>query len=289
MRLLDVTTKQAKRAEPVHLFVLGDVHVGNRNADLDHFKRDVEAIRKTPNAYVILMGDLVDAIAISDKRFDRREIDPQFHGWIDQLPQAEVRWICDALKPIKDRILCVLTGNHEETVRDVTTRVGVAYDPHYEICKYLGAKSLDYCGFVRWKIVAKDNGKASAASSGGHGDTITIYATHGHGSGQTAGSHALAITRLMDGFEADLTFFAHRHQRFVWQRVRLAIARRGKLGMIERKTVGCMPGSYLKTATPGHPGYAARKGLHPTPIGCMQFTIRKLYEAEPQIDAITRA
>jgi UDP-2,3-diacylglucosamine pyrophosphatase LpxH len=286
MRLLDVKTRQPKRSEPVHLFVLGDVHVGNRNADLDHFLRDVDAIRKTPNAYCILMGDLVDAIAISDKRFDRREVDPQFHGWLDQLPQREVRWICDALKPIKDRILCILTGNHEETVRDVTTRVGVAYDPHYEICKYLGARSLDYCGFVRWKISASDNDNKSRGTV--NNDVITIYATHGHGSGQTPGSHAQAITRLMDGFEADLTFFAHRHQRFVWQRVRLAAARRGTLALVERKTTGAMPGSYLKTATPGHPGYAARKGLHPTPIGCLEFVIRRLW-AEPTIEAITRA
>lgn len=286
MRLLDVKTRQPKRSDAAHLFLMGDVHVGNRNADLGHWQRDIAKVRKTPNAHVLLMGDLVDAIFPSDKRFDEREVDPQFRDRLDNLPEAEVDWLVESLWPIKDRILAILTGNHEEKVRDVTGRIGVRYDPHYEICRRLDGKSLDYCGFLRWKIVSANLSKRNVEN--GWGDTVTIFANHGFGSGQTPGSHAQALTRLMDGYEADICVLAHRHQRFVWQRERLTVTRRGQLGLVVRHPIGIMPGSYLKSATPGHPGYAVRKGLHAAPIGCVELAIRAESGAE-SIKAIIEA
>ena len=45
---------------PITLFTIGDVHFGSIYCDTDRFIRDIKAIRETPNAYIVLMSNLID-------------------------------------------------------------------------------------------------------------------------------------------------------------------------------------------------------------------------------------
>lgn len=45
---------------PITIFTIGDVHYGSVYCDTDRFMRDITMIRETPNAYMVLMSNLID-------------------------------------------------------------------------------------------------------------------------------------------------------------------------------------------------------------------------------------
>ena len=269
MQTLEVRRTIPSRYTETRIYVMGDVHVGSRQAALDHFKRDIDLVRQDRNSLVLFMGDMVDAIATSDKRFDAREVDPQFRKHLDRLPMAETEWVCDALKPVKKQIIGFLTGNHEEKVRRETSKMGTLYDPHYEMCRYLEAPSLDYCGWLRLHLHAKDAKDDIARTN-----VYSIYANHGYGSGRTAGGHVNALDQMLDACDADIALMGHRHQLQTLNKVRLTLTQRGHVQVRDRHMIAALTGSYLRIGAEGPASYAARAGYKPVPIGCVLIRLK---------------
>jgi len=44
------------------IHIISDVHLGNAHVNVERFRQEIEAIRHTPNSYILFMGDLVDGI-----------------------------------------------------------------------------------------------------------------------------------------------------------------------------------------------------------------------------------
>jgi hypothetical protein len=123
------------------LFDLGDLHVGSVSFHEDAFLQVREQILQEKNSFVVLGGDLIEAIAVDDKRFDIDTVDPELTK-IDK----QVDKVVEILKPLKDRAIVSLQGNHEfKLIRntDITNR----------ICKELGIPN----GTFSCKISYKDD------------------------------------------------------------------------------------------------------------------------------------
>jgi hypothetical protein len=103
------------------LYVLGDLHAGTSLFHESAFKKVIASIRRDKDARVVLMGDLIEAIAVDDKRFQYNTHDPSL-----PTPQMQWEYIGDLLRPIADRIAAVLAGNHEYKLKkyaDITQMI----------------------------------------------------------------------------------------------------------------------------------------------------------------------
>ena len=255
--------------EPVHLYAFGDIHVGSAHCHMKRLLRDLKVIENDPRGRWIFMGDGPEAITLTDKRFDMDDVHPEFQNpdALLNLPRAETEWLIEAMLPIKDKGLALLTGNHEETVADRTARQGTKYDPHYEMCQALDLPSLDFCGFLRWRFCqTKKGGRATR--------TITVFAHHGRGAGRRPGASANNLDDAMSFIDADLLLMGHDHKSFALPRVSLSVPRTGAPKVVERIQKGARTGTYLGVINNlGKAGYGEKANYQPLLLGMRKIII----------------
>jgi hypothetical protein len=108
------------------LYVLGDLHAGTVMFHESAFVKAIGSIKRDPNARVILQGDMVEAIAVDDKRFQYDSHDPE-----KATPRMQEEYLIKVLAPIKDKIVAILMGNHEYKLKNYT-------DITHNICNGIG-------------------------------------------------------------------------------------------------------------------------------------------------------
>ena len=87
---------------------MGDTHEGTILKHKKGVQKMINAVLDDPIGYVIHHGDLAEAITIDDKRYCATTLSPETPTPIRQYKMAG-----EELKPIADRILAILTGNHD--------------------------------------------------------------------------------------------------------------------------------------------------------------------------------
>lgn len=115
---VNLNKENNKIMEDITIIPIADVHIGDKLANLKLFKETIERIKNEPNTYTIINGDLCN-MALKNSKSD---------VYSDDLsPMEQVITMVDYLKPIKDKILVIGTGNHEdrtqkETIQTLTTQ-----------------------------------------------------------------------------------------------------------------------------------------------------------------------
>lgn len=94
--------------DKIRIYPINDIHIGDKHADLNSFRRQKNKILTEKNSYIILVGDLLNTATKSGKSDVYNEA-YSIHEQKDIL--------IDELKPLKDKILCILPGNHENRVK----------------------------------------------------------------------------------------------------------------------------------------------------------------------------
>jgi hypothetical protein len=109
-------------------------------------KRFVDKYAGREKTKIFLMGDEVDAIAMSDKRFDSESVHEKYRGKRNFMDLIIEDFI-EILKPLEGKIIAGVDSNHNKTYRKMSDS-----DPHYRISRALGFKRLGYGGWVgiRW-------------------------------------------------------------------------------------------------------------------------------------------
>lgn len=98
---------ESREDATIKVIPLGDIHVGSKGFVENHLLKLLDWVQEN-SCYVILMGDYGEFIARRDRRHDLRQLDRKLYS-----PDKQYRYIKKLLTPIKDKILCVLAGNHE--------------------------------------------------------------------------------------------------------------------------------------------------------------------------------
>jgi hypothetical protein len=97
-----------------------DFHIGVANTNENSIIEMIDYVASKKNRYMIIKGDLIDAIAIKDKRFSLAS----FTDHKVYTPQEQADRIIELLKPIRKKIKCILLGNHEFTLYNIFDFVG---------------------------------------------------------------------------------------------------------------------------------------------------------------------
>jgi len=93
-----------------NIFLFGDLHIGTVLCHRDGIQQLIKMMQSSyhscTNNYGIVMGDMIEAITIDDKRYD-------IETTAEPYPLQQVKDAVNTLSPIASRLLCILKGNHE--------------------------------------------------------------------------------------------------------------------------------------------------------------------------------
>ena len=226
----------------ISIYPVADVHLGaleHAEAEWGNFLKRVEK----ENAFLILAGDLLN----NNTRGVR------FANPFDEVlrPREAKKRMVEYLEPIRDRILCVVCGNHEaRTVRDSDQ------DLAYDICVRLDIEHL-YRENIAYMCVwlGKRNHENNALQC------YTFAVTHGSFGGQLTGGAVNKNERFgayIDGMDCLIT--GHVHKGFISKPAKIVIDTRNKRVTMRHYTVVSAV-SWLN-----YGGYAAKAMLTPAQV-----------------------
>lgn len=212
---------------------IGDVHLGSPNCNIEKFIATIEFVKKN-DCVVILMGDLLEAAS-------RHSIGA---GWVEQTfsPQDQLDALTEVFRPIKDKILINLEGNHEERI---WSHSGVKISK--VLADSLGVPYGGYSAYVRLKVGNQN---------------YVFYAQHGSSSAWYPHTKLTAATRTAQHTDADIYLYGHTHEL-------LSLPSPYRYFDLRSKTVKygkryyVLTGSFLEYAG----SYAEKKNMHPVKTG----------------------
>lgn len=103
------------------IYAIHDLHYGNRQFNMAKWKRLKEEILSSPNRFCVMVGDMME-MAIPGSKSDC------FYQTVP--PDAQKEWIAYEMGELKDRIIAVVSGNHEH---NRATKICGLY-PLYDAC-----------------------------------------------------------------------------------------------------------------------------------------------------------
>jgi predicted phosphodiesterase len=201
------------------------------------FLEDIATIRDDPDARAILNGDLLQYDTKKSKGDVYRQKYP---------PGQQKRIMRDYLMPIKDKILGIIGGNHDEgrTEEDAT--------PILDIAEWLGIPYLQGQGLFKLPVGRRPNN--------GKPIVYAIYATHGWTNSRLMGGKAINLHRLSDIVLADVYMIGHTHTPMAFpDSYYVPDLRNNKVD--ERTRYYVNMGSYQKRGM-----YPIRKGMRPVAL-----------------------
>ena len=191
MKVIKIDLSQDLKQIELHTFA--DEHIGDAQCDLIRLKERLKYVAETPNAYCILNGDILD----NASRTSIGDIEARELNIMGQIQQG-----VELFEPIKDKILCITNGNHENRAyrkegidisKIVANQLGIGD-------KYSPTSALLFLRF----------GKQSSHRN--HRPTLySIYCNHGSGGGRKEGAKAIRLADMASIVDADIYIHSHTH------------------------------------------------------------------------------
>lgn len=171
----------------LYLVPLADLHEGARDADHEVSDGYIQWIAERDNARTILNGDLMNCAGK----------DTSSELWEDLItPDDAYARLRARLMPIKDKILMITRGGHEETIY---RKVGV---------DFMARLAYDL-GDIPYR---PDGGMvAIRLTRSGHSQVFTGWATHGWGGARTIGAKVKKVEDLAQVADVDFYILSHDH------------------------------------------------------------------------------
>lgn len=218
------------------------------------FIKFIDSVSKTPNVYLTLGGDLID-------NGTRSSVTNPFQATMP--PSQQKKEMAKILEPVRDRILCFVTGNHERrSTKDADD------DPVYDIAAKLDLEHL-YRENVAFIKIQMGKDRRIVGEKGYKRPTYVLVLTHGTGGGVYTGSAVNRNERfgyIIDGMDALIV--GHTHKPFTTQPGKILIdSHNNKVSVKPFKVIS-------STSWLNYGGYAAQKMLSPT-THCLHTLVLK--------------
>ena len=182
-----------KELTTVELHTFADEHIGDEHCDMARVLERIEYVKKTPNAYCILNGDIMD----NATKTSIGDTYTQVFNPMEQLQRA-----VELFSPIKDKILLITHGNHENRTYKkeginlsslMASQLGLSdkYSPTSAVLFIRFGQGNNHTHFRRqW---------------------YTIYALHGSGGGRKEGAKAIRLADMASIIDCDIYIHSHTH------------------------------------------------------------------------------
>lgn len=185
----------------VCLVPLFDLHIGGEGTKLKRIKMVVDFIKHTANAVCVFGGDLLDNATLNGAT----------NAHTSKInPNRALDLAVALFEPIKDKVLCVLAGNHDGESGGRNKDSNMA--PAKQFAKRLGVKYAPFNALIKINIPLK-NAKYHKKDA----ISYNVFATHGSGKcGSKAGTIDIAFKKAMStcalyGVCPDLILTGHFH------------------------------------------------------------------------------
>lgn len=234
----DYTLIQHHFPSEIRVFPIADIHLGAIECNRSQWESFCRYIYNSDNAYIVLVGDLINNSV-------RNSVANPFDEIIR--PSDQKKMMVDYLTPIRDRILCAVSGNHEQRSRKDSD-----IDLTYDIMSKLDLEDYYRENIAYMKVSCGNRPNGSIMNS------YTFAVTHGAGGGIYTGASVNRNERfgtLIDGL--DCLISAHSHAPAVTAPQKIVIDSVHNTVSLKTFCVVCCE-SWLKYA-----GYAARKMMSP--------------------------
>jgi len=246
--------------EDVAVFTLGDIHEGNANVDYTALNAAVKTIKdEKRQKAVILTGDLIEAITPDDKRWCPTAVYQDYAlRDLKNLPFIQSNNVCKILEPIKNDVVAILIGNHEEVY--IKKHFGDVYAHIAD--KFPHAIKLGGSGFYRFVLEIKGCDPFSFDFSLKHGTA---------GGGRMMGYQ---INKARETFEfeiADFCIMGHLHK-LEAKRVRYREMDHVGQNIVERKMWYGVSGTFKRTYVTGNADWYEQRGREEADIGMLGAT-----------------
>ena len=198
MKVIKIDLPRELKSIELHTFA--DEHIGDEQSDIKRVMERIEYVKNTPNAYCILNGDIID----NATKTSIGDTYTQVFNPMEQLARAT-----ELFEPIKDRILCITHGNHENRTykkeginlsRLIANQLGLEdrYTPTSAVL------------FIRLGENAKGQ-KESKGSGKLRQICYTLYVLHGSGGGRKEGAKAIRLADMASIIDTDIYIHSHTH------------------------------------------------------------------------------
>jgi len=170
----------------INLYPIGDWHLGSEQCQEGFIKEVLYRIKHDPRGYFVGMGDFMENAIIGSKSDVYRQILP---------PRVQMNRIVELLKPIKEKGLFLISGNHESRTHRL---VGLTPE------EYIGSQlDIPFKGFSCYALFQL---KSKIRSS------FKCYFHHNTGGGYTHGTKVNRSSALrVITPTADAVFSGHSH------------------------------------------------------------------------------
>lgn len=192
MKAIKIDLSQELKNIELHTFA--DEHIGDELCDIPRLLERIEYVKNTQNAYCIMNGDILD----NATKTSIGDTYSQVFNPMEQLQKA-----VELFSPIKDKILAITHGNHENR-----TYKKEGINLSHLIAKQLGLEEryspTSAVVFIRFGSPANYHVK-------GRKMCYTLYVLHGSGGGRKEGAKAIRLADMASIVDTDIYIHSHTH------------------------------------------------------------------------------
>lgn len=232
----------------IKILPLSDIHIGDPLCDKNLVKNTINYIKENDDVFTILNGDLINC-ALKNSKSD-------IYGE-ELTPMQQMNKIVELLKPIKDKILAITSGNHENRIYNETS-----IEINKLIAKELGLEDrYDAIGIYLYLYFGeKVNGRKAPM-------VYTIYIKHGTAGGKKVGGKANALVDMTETVIADLYILGHSHTPISTKKC-VYIPDYSNKTLTKKEMLYMMSNSFLEFG-----GYGERLGFSPSATSVVEASL----------------
>lgn len=223
--------KSDKDVKEIEIYPIHDLHYGNEQFDMNKWKSMKAEILEQPNRYCVMVGDLMEMAVPGSKSDVFSQTVP---------PEAQKEWVAYEMGELRDRILAVVAGNHEQN----------------RATKLCGLHPLyDACCWAKIQDRYRENFAVLDISVGNTKSNDKQYHYAGFLTHRAKELKNWSTADTLEGF--DFVLYGHDHDPKEHSRSHLLYDAKNKVVSVKQiETVNC--GSFLT-----YGGYAARAAYRP--------------------------
>lgn len=180
-----------------NVYTLADLHIGDPHCDEGEVSARIKAAADDPYGLVVCNGDLLN--------FALRNSVSDVYGEL-MSPMQQIAYLVSLLTPIKDKIIGVTAGNHEQR-----TYKSDGIDVTRLVCRELGIEERYAPEGILIFLRFGHRNKHQTHADRNPRQWYSIYATHGSGGGRKEGAKAIRLADMAAIVDADIYIHSHTH------------------------------------------------------------------------------